>query len=70
MIRSGGAGREPRHLHVGRTRALIGAGLTNQEVADRLFISLATVKDHNHNVFRKTGVRSRVELAILFRPRG
>ncbi len=49
---------------------LIGAGLTNQEVADRLFISLATVKDHNHNVFRKTGVRSRLELAILFRPRG
>jgi DNA-binding CsgD family transcriptional regulator len=49
---------------------LIGAGLSNQEVADRLFISLATVKDHNHHIFRKTGVRSRLELANLFRRHG
>ncbi|MCP3956885.1 MAG: response regulator transcription factor [bacterium] len=46
---------------------LISAGHTNREIADRLFISPATVKDHNHNVFRKTGVRNRVELANLFR---
>jgi DNA-binding CsgD family transcriptional regulator len=46
---------------------LIGAGRSNQEIADRLFISVATVKDHNHNVFRKAGVRSRLELANLFR---
>jgi DNA-binding CsgD family transcriptional regulator len=45
----------------------IGAGRSNQEIADRLFVSLATVKDHNHNIFRKTGVRSRLELANLFR---
>jgi DNA-binding CsgD family transcriptional regulator len=45
---------------------LICAGKTNQEIADQLFISLATVKDHNHNIFRKTGVRNRVELANLF----
>jgi DNA-binding NarL/FixJ family response regulator len=46
---------------------LIGVGRSNQEIADRLFVSLATVKDHNHNIFRKTGVRSRLELANLFR---
>jgi DNA-binding CsgD family transcriptional regulator len=46
---------------------LIGGGRSNQEIADRLFVSLATVKDHNHNIFRKTGVRSRLELANLFR---
>jgi DNA-binding CsgD family transcriptional regulator len=46
---------------------LIGAGRSNQEIADLLFVSLATVKDHNHNIFRKTGVRSRLELANLFR---
>lgn len=46
---------------------LIRTGKTNQEIADRLFISLATVKDHNYNIFRKTGVRNRVELANLFR---
>ena len=45
---------------------LIRAGKTNQEIADQLFISVATVKDHNYNVFRKTGVRNRVELANLF----
>lgn len=46
---------------------LIQAGRTNQEIADELFISLATVKDHNNNLFRKCGVRNRVELANLFR---
>lgn len=46
---------------------LIQAGKTNQEIADELFISVATVKDHNNNLFRKTGVRNRVELANLFR---
>jgi DNA-binding CsgD family transcriptional regulator len=46
---------------------LIQAGRTNQEIADELFISLATVKDHNNKLFRKCGVRNRVELANLFR---
>jgi len=49
---------------------LIRSGKTNQEIADRLFISVATVKDHNYNIFRKTGVRNRVELANLFRAEG
>lgn len=48
--------------------SLISAGSTNQEVADRLFISQATVKDHNYNIFRKMGVRNRVELVNLLRP--
>jgi len=46
---------------------LIQAGKTNQEIADELFISLATVKDHNNNLFRKCRVRNRVELSNLFR---
>jgi DNA-binding CsgD family transcriptional regulator len=40
-------------------------GKTNQEIADRLFISLQTVKDHMYNIYRKTEVRNRVELANL-----
>jgi len=40
-------------------------GMTNQEIADRLFISLATVKDHNHKLFRKCGVRNRLQLVNL-----
>ena len=42
---------------------LIQAGRTNQEIADQLFLSLATVKDYNNRLFRKCGVRNRVELA-------
>lgn len=46
---------------------LVCQGLTNQEIADTLFISLKTVKDHNYRIFQKTGVRNRVELAQLVR---
>jgi DNA-binding CsgD family transcriptional regulator len=45
---------------------LIQAGMTNQEIADKLHISIATVKDHNHNIFKKCGTRNRLELARLF----
>ena len=41
-------------------------GSTNQQIAEKLFITLQTVKDHNHNIFRKTGVRNRVQLAQIF----
>jgi DNA-binding CsgD family transcriptional regulator len=46
---------------------LIQAGDSNRQIADKLFISVATVKDHNHNLFRKTGVRNRLQLSNLFR---
>lgn len=46
---------------------LILKGFTNQEIADSLFITLQTVKDHTHNVFLKTGVRNRVELINVIR---
>ncbi len=41
-------------------------GLTNQQIADRLFISLQTVKDHTHNIFRKVNVSNRVQLTQIF----
>jgi len=37
-------------------------GLTNREIADRSFVSLKTVEAHLYNVFRKGGVKNRVEL--------
>lgn len=37
-------------------------GLTNQEIADQLFISLQTVKDHNHRIYFKTDCSSRAQL--------
>jgi DNA-binding NarL/FixJ family response regulator len=38
---------------------LIAGGLRNLDIAERLFISLATVKDHVHAVLIKTGLASR-----------
>ena len=58
---------EPGGLTTREVIELIQAGRTNQEIADQLFLSLATVKDYNNRLFRKCGVRNRVELANLFR---
>jgi ATP/maltotriose-dependent transcriptional regulator MalT len=43
---------------------LFAQGLTNQEVADRLIISLGTVKAHSSNIYRKLDVRNRAEAII------
>jgi DNA-binding CsgD family transcriptional regulator len=40
-------------------------GLTNKDIADKLFISTQTVKDHTHRIYLKTMVRNRTELANL-----
>ena len=34
-------------------------GLTNREIADRLFITEGTTKGHLHRIFRKLDVRNR-----------
>lgn len=68
----------PSPIPIGRQRLLAEAGITrreaeivdliclgktNQEIADQLFISISTVKDHNYVIFQKLGVRNRTELA-------
>jgi DNA-binding CsgD family transcriptional regulator len=40
-------------------------GKSNREIEMELFISLDTVKKHLYNIFRKTGVKSRVRLIYL-----
>jgi LuxR family maltose regulon positive regulatory protein len=40
---------------------LIAQGLSNQEIASRLFISLSTVKGHASNIYGKLGVNNRTQ---------
>lgn len=56
----GWAALTPTELEVAN---LIGQGLTNKAVAERLFVSPNTVGTHARHVFGKLGVRSRAELA-------
>ncbi|WP_097233211.1 response regulator [Streptomyces zhaozhouensis] len=44
---------------------LVGAGLTNDEIARRLVVSPATAKTHVSRVMTKLGVRDRAQLVIL-----
>lgn len=46
--------------------AYVSQGLTNAQIADRLFLSESTIKSHLSSAFAKFGVRSRREAAALF----
>ncbi len=45
--------------------ALVAAGLSNQEIAERLVISPATAKTHVGRVFMKLGARDRAQLVVI-----
>jgi DNA-binding NarL/FixJ family response regulator len=45
--------------------ALVGAGLTNSEIAMRLCVAESTVKRHLASIFMKLGVHSRMEAVAL-----
>lgn len=45
-------------------------GLSNKEIAEKLFITIQTVKDHTHRIYIKTNVRSRAQLMNLVSEKG
>ena len=57
----------PRELEIVR---MIGQGLRNKAIAERLFISEGTVKIHLHNVYEKLGLTGRLELALYAQQKG
>lgn len=54
----------------GEVLALVGEGLSNQEIADRLHLGVSTVKSHVANLMDKTGCDNRVRLALHAHRRG
>lgn len=51
----------PRETEVAE---LIAEGLSNQEIADRLFISHGTVRNHISAILEKTGLEHRTQIAV------
>ena len=43
-------------------------GCSNQEICDRLYISLGTVKAHTHNIFQKLNINRRSQLITVLSP--
>ncbi len=57
----------PRELEV---LHLMAAGLSNQEMCERLFLALSTVKGHNRTIFGKLAVQRRTEAVARARELG
>ena len=64
----GGAGksreRSPLSQREREIVGLVAQGYKNKEMAEKMFISEQTVKNHLHNIFDKLGVSDRLELAL------
>jgi LuxR family transcriptional regulator of csgAB operon len=45
----------------------IAEGATNDEIADRFFISPHTVKSHLYNIYKKIGLSNRLQAALWAR---
>ena len=46
---------------------LIAEGLTNRQIADKLYISEGTVKNYISSIYDKTGIHDRVKLTLALK---
>jgi DNA-binding NarL/FixJ family response regulator len=60
----GGRERSPLSAREREIVSLVAQGYKNKEMAEKMFISEQTVKNHLHNIFDKLGVSDRLELAL------
>src|SRR4029450_9775630 len=51
-----------------RVAVAVAEGRTNQEAAETLYLSVKTIDFHLQNIYRKLGLRSRTELAVVGHP--
>ena len=59
-----GRARSPLSTREREIVAYVAQGYKNKEMAEKMFISEQTVKNHLHNIFDKLGVSDRLELAL------
>jgi DNA-binding CsgD family transcriptional regulator len=59
---SGWAALTPTEVEVAKA---VAAGLTNQQAADRLFMSVPTVKTHLRHIFDKLAINNRAQLVVV-----
>ena len=64
MRRVEGAPRRPSDREV-EVLGLVASGATNEEIRERLGLSLKTVESHLHRLFDRYGAMNRTELAVL-----
>lgn len=50
-----------------RVAELVGAGMSNREIAAALYVSIKAVEFHLTNIYRRTRVTSRVQLVLYLR---
>lgn len=49
---------------------LVADGLSNRQIAEKLILSLGTVKIHIHNIYGKLGLNNRVDLTLYAQKKG
>ncbi len=69
--RTGGEGQSDVELSPREREVLdlVRQGTTNKEIADQLFISVGTVKNHIHNILEKLHLKNRTQIAAYARMR-